>query len=124
MIPRRLFTLCAGIALLSASLPLPAQDDAYGHVRFTNESTKPVKLKVWNPRTERAPFEATVEAGKSADLTDKDGKPFLVGLGSSQIQVDGTEPKSVSTVATRHKDIYVVVWTKDGFKARTDAGGK
>jgi hypothetical protein len=118
MITRRLFALCAGIALLSTSLPLAAQDDAYGHVRFTNNSGKSVKLKVWNPRAERAPFEAAVEAGKSVDLADKDGKPFLVGLGSSQIQVNGTEPKSVSTVASREKDFYVIVWTADGFKAK------
>ncbi len=118
MIPRRLFVLAAGIAALAASLPLLAQDDSYGLVRFTNESGKPVKVKLWNPRIDRAPFEASVEAGKSADVADKDGKPFRVGLGSSQIQVDGTEPKSVSTVARREKDIHVVVWTKDGFKAK------
>jgi hypothetical protein len=118
MLSRRLFALCAGIALLAASLPLPAQDDAYIHVRFTNESGKPAKLKMWNPRSERAPFEATVKAGKSAVLTDKDGKPLLVGLGSSYIQVNGSEPKSVITVATRQEEIYVVVWTKDGFKAK------
>jgi hypothetical protein len=118
MIPRRLFALCAGIALLSASLPISAQDDAYVHVRFTNGSDQPAKVKVWNPRSERAPFEATVEGGKSMVLADKDGKPLLVGLGSSYIQVNGSEPKSVITVAARQEKIYVVVWTKDGFKPK------
>jgi hypothetical protein len=73
---------------------------------------------VWNPRSERAPFEATVDGGKSIVLADKDGKPLLIGLGSSYIQVNGSEPKSVSTVATRQEDGYVVVWTKDGFKPK------
>src|SRR5438067_7215796 len=116
MISRRLFALFAGLALLFASLPAQAQDDMYGHVRFTNESGQPVKIKVWNTRSDRPPFEATVEAGKSTNVTDKDGKPFPVGLISSLIQVNAIEPKSVMTVATRKGDIYVVVWTKDGFK--------
>ncbi len=118
MITRRLFVFFAGIALSSASLPLHAQDDAYGHVRFTNESGQPAKVKIWNPRVGGAVFEATVETGKSTDVTNKDGKPMRVGLGSSQIQVNGMPEKSVITVATRTGDTYVVVWTKDGFKPK------
>ncbi len=118
MFTRRLFVLFAGLALLFSSAPLHAQDDMYGHVRFTNESGQSVKIKVWNTRSERGAFEATVEAGKSTDFTDKDGKPFLVGLGSSQIQMNGMESKSVISVANRQDKIYVIVWTKDGFKTK------
>lgn len=115
---RRLFLLFAGMALLFASVPIQAQDDSYASVRFTNESDKSVKLKVWNPRVGGASFEATVEIGKSVDLTTKDGKPMRVGVYSSKIQVDEMEPKSVVSVATRQDTVYVVVWTKDGFKPK------
>ena len=118
MITRRLFVFCAGIAFSFASLPLHAQDDSYGRVRFTNESSQPVKVKIWNPRIGGAPFEATVEAGKSMDVTDKDGKPIHVGLGSSQIQVNGMPAKSVVSVSTNLDGVHVVVWTKDGFKLK------
>ena len=121
MIPRRFFLLCAVIALAFSGLPLHAQDDAYAHVRFTNETEQAVKLKVWNPRVERPPFEATVEAGKSVTLADKGGKPLLVGLGSSYIQVEGEKPQSVITVAARNDDIYAIVWTKGGFKVKAKA---
>jgi len=90
----------------------------YAHVRFTNESDKPVKIKVWNTRSEHGRFEATVEAGKSTDFTGKDGKPFLVGLHSSQIQINDMEPQQVATVANRGKDVMVITWTQEGFKAR------
>lgn len=118
MITRRLFVLLAGMALLFASVPLYAQDDMYAHVRFTNESDKAVKIKVWNTRSDLGKFEATVEAGKSTDFTGKDGKPFLVGLGSSLIQVNDIEPKPVIDVTNRGKDILVITWTKNGFKAK------
>jgi hypothetical protein len=116
MTTRRQFVLLAGMALLFGNLPLQAQDDMYAHVRFTNESDKPVKIKVWNTRSELGKFEATVEAGKSTDLTGKDGKPLLVGLGSSRIQINEMEPKPVFDVANRGKDAMVITWTKDGFK--------
>ena len=118
MITRRLFVLLAGMALLFANLPLRAQDDMYAHVRFSNESDKPVKIKVWNTRSELGQFEAAVAAGKSTDLTGKDGKPFLVGLGSSRIQINDMEPKVVIDVTNRGKDVLVITWTKDGFKPR------
>ena len=115
MITRRLFVL---LAFLFASLPLSAQDDMYAHVRFTNESDKPVKIRVWNTRSEHGKFEVTVEAGKSTDFTGKDGKPLLVGLGSSQIQVNEIPAKSVIEVANRGKDVWLITWTKDGFKPK------
>ena len=118
MITRRLFLLLAGMALLFASPPLQAQDDMYAHVRFTNESDKPVKVKVWNTRSEVGKFEVTVEAGKSADVTGKDGKPFLVGVLSSRIQINDMEPKTVHDVANRGKDALVITWAKDGFKPK------
>ena len=90
----------------------------YGHVRFSNESGQPVKIKVWNTRSEHGRFEGTVEAGKSTLLTNKDGKPLLVGLGSSRIQVNEAEPKEVLNVSSRKGDEEVIVWTKDGFKAK------
>lgn len=103
---------------MSASFALLAQDDMYSHVRFTNESGQAVKIKVWNTRSEHGKFEATVESGKSVLFTNKDGKPLLVGLGSSRIQVNGLEPKEVLSVSSRGSDANVIVWTKDGFKPR------
>ena len=118
MMTRRLFALCAAIGLVSASLILRAQDDMYAQVRFSNESGEPVKIKVWNTRSEHGRFEGTVEAGKSTVLTSKDGKPLLVGLGSSRIQVNEAEPKEVLSVSSRKGDDYVIVWTKEGFKPK------
>ena len=118
MITRRLFVFCAVIGLVSASLTLLAQDDMYGHVSFSNESGQTVKIKVWNTRSELGRFEATIENGKSTVLTGKDGKPLLMGLGSSRIQVNGMEAKEVLSVAIRQGDTLVIVWTKDGFKAK------
>ena len=101
-----------------ATLALQAQDDMYAQVRFTNESGQPVKVKVWNPRSDHGDFEATVENGKSVLFTGKDGKPLHVGLGSSRIQINGMEPKTVLDVASRKGDAYEIVWMKDGFKPR------
>ncbi len=117
MFTRRLFALCAASAL-AVFAPLHAQDDSYAAVRFSNESGKPAKLKVWNPRSENGSFEAEVPAGKSVDLTGKDGKPLRVGLYSSQIQVNDSKPVSVISVAARGQGAHLVVWTKDGFKPK------
>lgn len=105
--------------LLVAPSSASAQDDSYHMVKFLNESGKPVEVKYWNPRGNK--FDSglwTIEAGKTIDFADKDGKQLRVGIYSSQIMVNGGEPQSIVDVSTRSEDgsVVSITWTATGFK--------
>lgn len=107
--------------LLVAPSSASAQDDSYHMVKFLNESGKPVEVKYWNPRGNK--FDSglwTIEAGKTIDFADKDGKKLSVGIYSSQITVNGGDPQSIGDVSKRSEDgsVVTITWTAAGFKEK------
>ena len=111
-----------GLAILTGLFTTPtrssAQDDSYENVQFVNATDKTVEITYWNPRDDGDPFIWNVEAGKTLDFSDKEGKKLRVGIYSSQISVNKGPAKAIVSVSDKSADnsMTVITWTETGYK--------
>jgi len=114
--------LLLGLAILAGLFTIPtrssAQDDSYEYVQFVNATDKTVEITYWNPRDDGDPYIWNVEAGKTLDFSDKEGKKLRVGIYSSQISVNKGPARAIVSVSDKNADnsMNVVTWTETGYK--------